>query len=342
MTPDKLLELTQNATTNIQDILTNCIKFDPNSSSKALVVFDTENGLTDIITQGYRNALPNANFVDFSTLTKESALEEFANMNPKDLVVLIQTGNFRLDDFRIRLHLFDQKLRVIEHMHLYRNNEDVWDVYIDSLAYDTNWYPVIGKKLSQKLADTKTLQIKSKEAILEVQNGLEIPKPNLGDYTLMGNVGGTFPIGEVFTEAKSFEDMNGSVYIYAFADKEFNISMHTPFRIDIERGIVVGYGDNTPQMFVDVWNTVKESERALIREIGFGLNRAMTKERYLGDITAFERILGLHLSMGEKHSVYKKEGITAKKSRFHVDLFLASDQVLSDGEVIFENGEYNL
>jgi aminopeptidase len=342
MTKIQTEELTQKATQNINDILSFSIKFDINGDSKALVIYDTQNGLTDIITEAYKNSIPNARFIDFDTLDKESALKEFRKMNPNDLVVLIQTGNFRLDDFRIRLHLFEQKLRVIEHMHLYRNSEDVWDVYVDSLAYDTNWYPVIGKKLSSKLESTKTLQIKSKEAILEVQNGLEIPKPNLGDYTSMNNVGGTFPIGEVFTEAKNFEDMNGSVYIYAFADKEFNISMHKPFRIDISKGIVVGFGEDAPQMFVDVWNTVKQSERALIREVGFGLNRAITKERYLGDITAFERILGLHMSMGEKHSVYKKEGIIAKKSRFHVDLFLATDQVLCDGEVIFEDGEYNL
>jgi aminopeptidase len=342
MTTDQLNELQSKANQNIQDILTNCLKFDPKNENQALVIFDTNNGLTNIITQAYRNNLPQAKFVDFATLNKESALAEFELMNPNDLVVLIQTANFRLDDFRIRLHLFEKKLKVIEHMHLYRNGKEVWNVYVNSLEYDANWYPVIGPKLASTLAQTQTLQIKSRDATLEVKNGLEIPKLNIGDYTGMNNIGGTFPIGEVFTESKNFEDMNGSVWIYAFADKEFNISMHEPFRIDIENGIVVGYGDNTPQMFIEVLNTVRESEKSLIREIGFGLNRAITKDKYLGDITAFERILGLHMSMGEKHSVYKKEGIISKKSRFHVDLFLAADQVLCDNQVVFENGEYNL
>ena len=342
MTIEHITELQAAATKNIQDILRHCLKFDPKDNNSALIIFDTNNGLTDIITQAYRNNLPQAKFIDFATLNKESALAEFQTMSPNDLVVLIQTANFRLDDFRIRLHLFDKKLKVIEHMHLYRNGEEVWDVYVNSLEYDTNWYPVIAPKLASTLTQTQTLQIKSKNAKLEVKNGLEVPKLNIGDYTGMNNIGGTFPIGEVFTESKNFEDMNGSVWIYAFADKEFNISMHEPFRIDIANGIVIGYGDNTPQMFIEVLNTVRESEQSLIREIGFGLNRAITKDKYLGDITAFERILGLHMSMGEKHSVYKKEGIISKKSRFHVDLFLAVDQVLCDDKVIFENGKYKL
>jgi aminopeptidase len=333
-------ELTQKATQNISDILTQCIHFDTDGENKALVVYDSQNGLTGILTQAYRNVLPNAKFVDFDTMIKEEILAEFALMSANDLVVQIQSMNFRLDDFRIRLHLFGQKLRVIEHMHLQRNKSEVWDVYIDSLAYDSSWYRVVGPNLSKKLENTSTLEIFSKDAVLTVVEGLEIPKPNLGDYTGMDNIGGTFPIGEVFTEAKAFANMNGSVYIYAFADKEFNIDMHEPFRIDIEKGIVVGYAEDAPKMFTEVYEAVTALERPLIREIGFGLNRSMTKEKYLGDITAFERILGLHLSMGEKHSVYKKEGIIAKKSRFHVDLFLAADKVTSDGKVFFENGKY--
>ncbi len=335
-------QLVAKATNNIREILTKCIEFDLEGQNKALVVFDTQNGLTNILTQAYRNVLPNARFIDFDLLAKEEILREFDNMKPKDLVVQIQTMNFRLDDFRIRLHLFQQKLKVIEHMHLSRDNETVWDVYIDSLEYDQNWYRKIAPSLQETLCRAQVLKIKSKKCELTIDGGLEIPKLNTGDYAGMDNIGGTFPIGEVFTEALDFATMNGSVYIYAFADKQFNISFHEPFRIDIKEGIVVGFGDNTPDMFIEVWNSIKDVERALIREIGFGMNRAMTRERYLGDITAFERILGLHLSMGEKHSVYKKQGIIAKKSRFHVDLFLDVDQVTSDDKVIFENGQYKV
>ncbi|OIP66281.1 MAG: hypothetical protein COV32_00820 [Candidatus Yonathbacteria bacterium CG10_big_fil_rev_8_21_14_0_10_43_136] len=72
------------------------------------------------------------------------------------------------------------------------------------------------------------------------------------------------------------------------------------------------------------------------------MNRAITLKRYVEDITAFERILGLHFSLGEKHSVYKKEGITAQKAKFRVVVFPFVDRVLTDSEVIFEDGKYKV
>ena len=128
--------------------------------------------------------------------------------------------------------------------------------------------------------------------------------------------------------------------VYALAGPDFAIKMHDPFRVDVESGVVVGWGENAPKDFVDVVASIKENERPLIREIGLGLNRAITRERYVNDITAFERILGMHLSMGEKHSVYKKEGIVTHKARFHVDIFPVVTRATAGGGVIFEYGKY--
>lgn len=332
--------LVEKATNNIRDILELSIKHELNSS--ALVIYDTKNGLTNILCEAYQKALPNATFKDFDTLTKEDILELFAALKPNDLVVLIQTSNFRLDDFRIRLHLFNLKLKVIEHMHLYRNDKTVWDVYVDSLAYDKDWYDKMGQKLLITFGELKSLEIESMGRKLLVSDGLEISKLNTGDYTNFENVGGTFPIGEVFTEAKNFESMNGSIMVYAFANQQFEISFYEPFEVLIENGLVVGYNSNAPQEFKDIVELVKTYERPLIREIGFGLNRAITRHRPLGDITAFERILGMHMSLGEKHSVYKKAGIRTNKSKFHIDLFLQIDKVKADNRVIFEDGKYTL
>ena len=44
----------------------------------------------------------------------------FATLSASDLVVLIQSTSFRLDAFRIRVELFKQSLKVIEHPHLSR------------------------------------------------------------------------------------------------------------------------------------------------------------------------------------------------------------------------------
>ena len=93
--------------------------------------------LLSILTAAYRAALPNARFIDFDTTAKEEVIAMFSTMQPSDLVVLIQSSNFLLNEFRIRLHLFQQKLKVIEHTHLHRNTEEQWEVYINALAYDS-------------------------------------------------------------------------------------------------------------------------------------------------------------------------------------------------------------
>lgn len=333
--------LISNAVSNIRNIIHLAIKHDV--TKRALVVYDTQNGLTNILTQAYRIVLPEATFVDFDSITKEEAKAQFDSMNEGDLVVLIQTSNFMLNAFRIRLHLFNKKLKVIEHMHLYRNSEDVWDVYINSLAYDPSWYITKGHALKSKLENTKELIIKGGNGILTVKGELESPKLNVGDYTGMDNIGGTFPIGEVFTEAKDLSTMNGSFFVYAFADKEFNVNMNEPFRVEVESGIITSWDETiAPTEFREIIEMVRSEERAVIREIGFGLNKSITKERYLQDITAFERILGMHLSLGEKHGTYKKDGIVVAKSKYHIDLFPVVDEVLADGEAIFKDGVYLL
>jgi len=330
--------LLERAKRNITDILNLSIEY--KAPARALVVHNSGEGLTDILTDAYRHALPDAQFIDFDSTQKEDVIKAFDAMNPGDLVVLIQTSNFLLDAFRIRLHLFSKKLKVIEHMHLYRNKKEVWDVYIDALAYDPSYYRMIGPRLQAILRSAQTLVIEALGERVIIEGGLEEPKPNLGDYRGMDNTGGTFPIGEVFTEAKDFSRMNGSFMVYAFAGADFCVKMHDPFRVDVSEGIVSGYAEDAPQEFKDIVGMIKQYERALIREVGFGLNRAITRERYLEDITAFERIYGMHLSLGEKHSVFKKAGMTTNKTKFHVDLFPMVEKVTVDGNVIFQNGKY--
>lgn len=335
---DSREELLKRATKNVGDIVQIAIAHD--SSHRALVVYDTESELARILTQAYRNSLPGAEFVDFNAHDKDEIIEKFNALHPRDLVVLIQSMDFRLNEFRIRIQLFQRKLKVVDHLHLTRNPEDQWGTYIDALAYDPAWYRVVGPALKERLEKTETLRIVGDGTELTVTGGLEVPKLNIGDYTGMENIGGTFPIGEVFTEAKDLSKMNGSLMVYAFANTDFHTGMHEPFRIDIKDGLLVGWSENTPESFPKIVEAVKGNERAIIREIGFGLNRAITREHYLKDITAFERILGLHFSLGEKHTVYKKPGITPDKTRFHVDLFPAVEKVFADNELIFDTGRY--
>lgn len=327
--------LTQKAAANVADILKHAIEH--TNEHRALVVYDSQFPLSAIITEAYRRALPDALFLDYDAHSKEEILAAFDRLSPRDLVVLIQSKDFRLNEFRIRIALFQRKLKVIDHLHLYRNVESSWETYIDALAYDVNWYRGTGHRLRKVLESTQELRIVSDGTELIVTGGLEAPKPNLGDYTGMENIGGTFPIGEVFTEAKNLSNLSGTLKIFAFADTSFNIAMHEPFTITIKDGLVIGWDASAPQAFPDVIAQIKTNERPLVREIGFGLNRAITRTRYLNDITAFERMFGLHFSLGEKHTVYKKQGITADKTRFHVDVFPLVHAVFADGVCIYKD-----
>ncbi len=363
LTTDNKAKLTKIATQNIKDILEYSIKFDP-KIHQSLIIFDTQNDLTKILTDSYRENLPNATFIDFDNTESSKIIASFNDLKANDLVILLQSNNFRLDEFRIRIHLFNLGLKVIEHLHLHRNKPKSWKSYVNSLSYNPDYYNKMGNFLKNKLSNCQNLTLQytdkncqknqnntqnytqnseqndEKNYELKVTNGLEIPKLNTGNYKNIVNIGGTFPIGEVFCEARMLENMNGSFWVWAFADSNFEIIFASPFCVNIKNGLVDSWSENAPKEFMEVVEKVKQTERPIIREIGFGLNPGIDKANPLGDITAFERIVGVHLSLGEKHSVYKKAGITTHKTRFHIDLFLLVDQVLVDNVVIFENGKY--
>ena len=94
-------QLTDIATKNIGDIVS--IALEHRAPHKALVIYDTENELTRILTAAYRNVLPDALFLDFNTLTKDEIIAQFDALSPRDLVVLIQSSDFRLNQFRDNL-----------------------------------------------------------------------------------------------------------------------------------------------------------------------------------------------------------------------------------------------
>ena len=147
------------ATKNVADIVNIALQHD--DSQRALVIYDTENDLTKILTAAYRSVLPKAVFLDFASITKEGIIESIDALSPKDLVVLIQSTDFRLNEFRIRIHLFKNKLKVIDHSHLYRNTPESWETYINSLSYDPRWYRVTGQKLKQVLCTGDTVRFES-------------------------------------------------------------------------------------------------------------------------------------------------------------------------------------
>ena len=329
---------------NVKDILELSLKHRLDSKlQKTLIVYDNQTTLSHILTEAYRFNLPDADYIDFDTSSQIDLINKFDTLGVGDLVVLIQSSNFRLNDFRIRLYLFNRGIKVIEHMHLHRNCQATWPIYIDSLAYDIKYLTTQSHSIELALRSAKSLTISYDNQSCLVDSALEIPKLNIGQYDAMANIGGTYPIGEIFTESQNLQAINGHIWVYAFANSAFEVELAPrPFWLEINDGIITNWDPATPSSFVTVLNKVQESESLLIRELGFGINRAFSRrpELLIKDITAFERICGMHMSIGHKHSVYKKPGYPTHKARYHIDIFIQADIIQTDTQVIWESQTY--
>jgi len=93
---------------------------------------------------------------------------------------------------------------------------------------------------------------------------------------------------------------------------------------------------------VNVLDQIKADEEVWVRELGFGMNRALTRTQRLMDIGSYERMCGIHLSLGQKHTIYAKPGMPKRSSKYHVDVFVAVEKVVIDDVVVYENGFYTV
>jgi len=329
------------ASKHLKVILSLAIQHTPKQS--AVVVSDSQSSLALTLTQAYQQALPGARFIHFDAVTPADVLAAFEPLQPQDLVVLIQSTSFRLEAFRIRIELFRRGLKVIEHPHLARITGDQEKYYIDALAYDPEYFRSTGRALKQRIDQARSARIMSGNECLVFDSPLEPAKLNIGDYTDMKNIGGQFPIGEVFTEAQNLESVNGSVRIFAFADTTFSVSQpETPITLVIRRGRVTDTVDSIPEFDRVLANIRRDEGEIWVRELGFGLNRAFSRDRIVSDIGTYERMCGIHLSLGAKHAVYKKPGFRPADTKHHVDVFAVSETVCLDDETVFKQNAWQV
>lgn len=329
------------ASAHLRDVLAIALGHGPEHA--ALVVYDTRCELARALAEGYRRNLPDAAFLDFDEAGPDQVLAAFRRMVPSDLVVLIQSTNFRLEAFRIRVELFKLGLKVIEHVHLSRMPGAQGEHYIESLAYDPAYYRTVGKALKERIDSASSARIDSGGESLLFASRLEPAKLNVGDYSAMNNVGGQFPIGEVFTEAQDLEAVNGRVRVHVFGDTSFMVNRPAvPITLVIEKGRVVDTRDATPE-FARLLGIIRADEGEVwVRELGFGMNRAFTRERRVNDIGTYERMCGIHLSLGAKHGVYPKPGFKRKDARYHVDIFAVTEAVYLDQQLVYQDGAWQV
>ncbi len=329
------------AESHLRDVL--AISFEHAHPQTAVVVFDRRCGLAVALTQAYRRCLPTATFIDFDAVSPACVIAAFAPLAPSDLVVLIQSTNFRLDAFRIRVELFKRDLKVIEHPHLARMRGQESLYYIESLAYDPAYYRGVGNALKAKIDRARCGVIDSGGERLVFASPFEPAKLNVGDYSDMNNVGGQFPIGEVFTEAQDLEAVNGRVRIFVFGDTTFSVNRpEKPITLVITRGRVTEAIDSTPEFEQVLANIRADEGEVWLRELGFGMNRAFSKDRLVSDIGTYERMCGIHLSLGAKHGIYSKPLIRRAGARHHIDVFAVTEAVILDDDVVYRNGAWQV
>jgi aminopeptidase len=334
-TPDLL-----SAKAHVHDILTFAVGH--TSDRRAVVVSDTQSELARIVSDAYCLCLPAAVHVNFDAVPPAAVMRSFESLTAGDLVVLVQSTSFRLEAFRIRVELFKRGLKVIEHPHLARMMPGEYGHYIDSLAYDPGYYRVVGPALKERIDLATSAVVDSGGEPLVYASGFEPAKLNVGDYSAMKNVGGQFPIGEVFTEPRDLESVNGRVRIFVFGDTDFRVNVpERPITLVVQRGKVIDVVDSTHE-FDRVIAQIQADEALWIRELGFGMNRALTRDRLVSDIGTYERMCGIHLSLGAKHGVYNKPALKRKDARYHVDVFAITDQVLLDGVVVYRDGAWRV
>lgn len=259
---EKRRELVDLACKNVGIILNDCLQF--KAEEKLLVVHDRKSPLASILTDAYiqfanNNNLSNSvKFIEFNVETKEEVINAIDQLKPSDCVVMIQSENFLLDKYRIRIELFKRQLKTADHVHLWLMSSEQLEAYIGSLSFSPKAQQAsIGRNLKQLIDKASNIVIRGADGCeLHYETKMEPTLLNLGDYTGMKNVGGTFPVGEVFSEAVNFDGVNGKVKVWAYPNMMRYIESVPDrsklFEVTIEKGYVTNVSKDAPKAFVEV------------------------------------------------------------------------------------------
>lgn len=327
---------------HVQQIISSAFEFKTGDS--ALLIYDRDCPLAACLAEAYQASLPDARCLNFTEHSAEAILQEFTGLAAGSLVVLVQSTHFRLEAYRLRVELFKLGLKVIEHPHLARMQGDEATLYLQALAYDADYLRGTGQALKALIDQASLTTIDSGEALLSFAGPLEAAKLNVGDYRAMKNYGGQFPIGEVFTESVDLAQVSGKVKIFAFGDTQFLVNRPVqPITLVVERGQVVATENSTPE-FEAVLANIRRDEDGVVwlRELGFGLNTAFSKSVWVRDVGTYERMCGVHLSLGAKHGSYAKPHIKRGEGRYHVDVFVDTQAVCFDGQPVYADGRWHV
>lgn len=309
-----------------------------------LLVYDTQSPLARMLAEGYTHVIHDFKHksVNFNEHTEAEILLEFEKLPQKSLIILVQSLSFRMTKHRLRADLFRQGHQVIEHARLSYITDIEIENYISSLQYDTPFYVAMSNKIEQLLAHKVPIVYESGTGlVLRIDSSYEKCIKNTGDFTHQASGSSGFPIGEIFTEAKELDKINGSIMVFASPTMEHKTLWAKPFTVTIKEGYLVSH--TGPAEFESILTKIRSEEeggKVQVREIGFGLNRALGFDHRISEPTSFERFAGVHFSLGLKHAMYRKKISPQVLQKYHIDIFCKVERITIGDTVIFEKGKY--
>lgn len=337
---EKLLEATKN-------ILINNLKIyeSPYKEQKVVLVYDLNSVLSMEVSEAYIKNLENdsnALLINIDEIKKEDLIETLISLPKNSSVILVQSTNFRLNDFRMRMTLFKLGIWCLEHTHLKYIKDLEIENYADAIEYKTPYYNKLSNILKAKSDKATNMKIETRDgSIFLLEWWFEDMKQNTWDYTWRERWG-TFPIWENFTEIIDFKKANGELTIYAFPDDILQVQFVKPFKIKIKESLITCDDPNCPEDFRKLLDRIARDEdgEVLLRELGFWLNNWISREKTLSDVNAYERIAWFHMSIWKKHWIYRKKFSPKVTQRYHIDIFPDVKAIYLDDEKIFEDEKY--
>lgn len=314
--------------------------------NKTILIYDNNSELSKLISEWYIWNLKwkyNTEIYEFNEEKSEFFKEKLLNLNVNDTVILVQSTNFRMENFRIRILLQQKQIACIEHNHLSYIRENEYETYLKAIGYDFEKIDLLSKKFKNLMDNWDILRVNSSWTKLEISGWFEDMKRNSWIYPINSRYA-TFPAWENFSEAKDFLKVNGELYIKSFPWFDFVVRhLEKPFKITIKESIIVDYCENTPNDFIEVFDKIKQSEwEVMIRELWFWLNPEISFENKLNDVNAFERMQWFHLSLWKKHNIYRKKLNKNIVQRYHIDIFPVVDNIFLDWKEIFNNTWFSI
>jgi len=145
-------DLVNRAKKYVRNILHDSLHIQP--SERLYILYDEDVELTQIITAAYGDMInehSNIEFTNFNHHTPDDILAHLMTLKAHDCVILIQSQQFRLNEYRLRLELFKRNIKTIEHVHLNIIKPDEYQNYVESLAFSPVNYRDLALRIKAKV-----------------------------------------------------------------------------------------------------------------------------------------------------------------------------------------------